>query len=68
MSADLPDKAKVAVLVENYFAHVHPIRCFAFLHRPSFLQRVDEELSDSRPTALLYVVCALGAQLVVSPL
>ncbi|KAL4789849.1 fungal-specific transcription factor domain-containing protein [Aspergillus venezuelensis] len=61
-SPDLPDKAKVAVLVENYFSHVHPIRCFAFLHRPSFLQRVDEELSENKPTALLYVVCALGAQ------
>ncbi|KAL4912097.1 fungal-specific transcription factor domain-containing protein [Aspergillus aurantiobrunneus] len=62
-SSDLPEKAKVAVLVDNYFAHVHPIRCFAFLHRPSFLRRVDEEsASESRQTALLHVVCALGAQ------
>ncbi|KAL2833694.1 hypothetical protein BDW59DRAFT_168788 [Aspergillus cavernicola] len=62
-SSNLPDRAKVAVLVDNYFAHVHPIRCFAFLHRPSFLQRVDEELvSGSRPSALVHVVCALGAQ------
>ncbi|KAL4939330.1 hypothetical protein BDV06DRAFT_231114 [Aspergillus oleicola] len=61
-SSNMPDKAKVMVLVDNYFTHVHTIRCFAFLHRPSFLQRVDEELADSKPTALLYVVCALGAQ------
>ncbi|KAL3461787.1 fungal-specific transcription factor domain-containing protein [Aspergillus heterothallicus] len=62
-SPDLPEKAKVSVLVENYFAHIHTIRCFAFLHRPSFLRRVDEELaSSSNPTALLYIVCALGAQ------
>ncbi|KAL5335703.1 fungal-specific transcription factor domain-containing protein [Aspergillus crustosus] len=62
-SSELPDKAKVAALVDNYFAHVHPIRCFAFLHRPSFLCRVDEELAaDSTPTALLYIVCALGSQ------
>ncbi|KAL4781739.1 fungal-specific transcription factor domain-containing protein [Aspergillus varians] len=61
-SSDLPEKAKVAVLVDNYFAHVHPIRCFAFLHRPSFLRRVDGELgSESRKTALLHIVCALGA-------
>ncbi|KAL4923126.1 fungal specific transcription factor domain-containing protein [Aspergillus undulatus] len=60
-SSDLPDKAKVRVIVDNYFAHVHPIRCFAFLHRPSFLQRADEEL-EATPSALLYVVCALGAQ------
>ncbi|KAL2816690.1 fungal-specific transcription factor domain-containing protein [Aspergillus granulosus] len=62
-SPHLPVKAKVAVLVENYFAHIHPIRCFAFLHRPLFLQRVDEELGPGPgPTALLYIVCALGAQ------
>ncbi|KAJ0415041.1 fungal-specific transcription factor domain-containing protein [Aspergillus carlsbadensis] len=59
----LPHQAKVSVLVENYFAHIHPIRCFAFLHRPSFLRRVDEEISPgSSPSALLYIVCALGAQ------
>lgn len=52
----------MAVLVDNYFAHVHPIRCFAFLHRPSFLRRVDEELASDVRTALLHVVCALGAQ------
>ncbi|KAL4987771.1 fungal-specific transcription factor domain-containing protein [Aspergillus falconensis] len=63
VSFDLPEKAKVAVLVDNYFAHIHPIRCLAFLHRPSFLRRVDEELlPESSPSALLHVVCALGAQ------
>ncbi|KAL2863137.1 transcription factor domain-containing protein [Aspergillus lucknowensis] len=62
-SSHLPERAKVIALVENYFAHIHPIRCFAFLHKPSFLQRVDEELAlESPPTALLYIVCALGAQ------
>ncbi|KAL4904207.1 hypothetical protein BDW74DRAFT_185831 [Aspergillus multicolor] len=62
-SPDLPEKAKVAVLVDNYFAYILPIRCFAFLHRPSFLQRVDEELApDSSASALLHIVCALGAQ------
>ncbi|KAL4868974.1 hypothetical protein BDV12DRAFT_208853 [Aspergillus spectabilis] len=62
-SSELPDKAKVAVLVDNYFTHIHPIRCFAFLHRPSFLRRVDEELAaNATPTALLYIVCALGSQ------
>ncbi|KAL4738081.1 fungal-specific transcription factor domain-containing protein [Aspergillus similis] len=62
-SSDFPDRAKVVVLVDSFFAHVHPIRCFAFLHRPSFLRRVDEELlPDSNPSALLHIVCALGAQ------
>ncbi|KAL3470370.1 fungal-specific transcription factor domain-containing protein [Aspergillus californicus] len=62
-ASTLPDRAKVAAVVDSYFAHVHPLRCFAFLHKPSFLRRVDTELaSDSRPTALVHVVCALGAQ------
>ncbi|KAL4877880.1 fungal-specific transcription factor domain-containing protein [Aspergillus karnatakaensis] len=63
MFPELPEKAKVSLLVDSYFTHIHPIRCFAFLHQPSFLCRVDEELaSDSPPTALLYIVCALGSQ------
>jgi hypothetical protein len=50
------------MLVERYFANVHHLRCFAFLHKPSFLQRLDSDADkkhDSNP--LLHVVCALGA-------
>lgn len=58
----LPDHARMRILAERYFVNVHHLRCFAFLHKPSFLQRLDSDASknqDSNP--LLHIVCALGA-------
>lgn len=57
----LPDHSRTRLLVGRYFANVHHLRCFAFLHKPSFLQRLDsdaEKNHDSNP--LLHIVCALG--------
>lgn len=57
------------MLVEEYFNNVHPLRAFAFMHKPSFLQRLDGELAKSRNNhALLHIVCALGAQYDSQPL
>ncbi|KAJ5312173.1 hypothetical protein N7508_003003 [Penicillium antarcticum] len=62
-SRHLPNVSRTRVLVEEYFNNVHPLRAFAFMHKPSFLQRLDGELAKSRHNhALLHVVCALGAQ------
>ncbi|CAI7658778.1 unnamed protein product [Penicillium glandicola] len=59
----LPKPSRIAMLVEEYFNNIHPLRAFAFMHKPSFLQRLDEGLSNSHHNhALLHVVCALGAQ------
>ncbi|KAJ5503751.1 hypothetical protein N7463_006625 [Penicillium fimorum] len=59
----LPNSSRIAMLVEEYFNNVHPLRAFAFIHKPSFLQRLDGELSkNSHNNALLHVICALGAQ------
>jgi hypothetical protein len=58
----LPDHSRMRILAERYFLNVHHLRCFAFLHKPSFLQRLDsdaEKNQDSNP--LLDIVCALGA-------
>lgn len=58
----LPDRHKTRLLVERYFANVHHLRCFAFLHKPSFLQKLDsdgEKMHEGH--ALLHIVCALGA-------
>jgi hypothetical protein len=58
----LPEDEKVRILVESYFANVHPLRCFGFLHKPSFMQRLDAENGRGRDEdALLLIVCALGA-------
>lgn len=58
----LPDHSKIRHLVERYFSNVHHLRCFAFLHKPSFLQKLDSDANknhDSNP--ILHIVCALGA-------
>lgn len=62
-SYHLPNYWEIGQLVEEYFNNIHPLRCFAFIHRPSFLQRLDkEESKSSQNYALLYIICALGAQ------
>jgi hypothetical protein len=51
------------MLVEQYFDNIHPLRAFAFTHKPSFLQRLDGELLEHcHNHALLHVICAFGAQ------
>ncbi|KAK4862365.1 hypothetical protein LT330_010766 [Penicillium expansum] len=59
----LPNPSRIAMLVEEYFNNIHPLRAFAFIHKPSFLQRLDGETSkEYHNHALLHVICALGAQ------
>lgn len=59
----LPNRQKVRILAKEYFENVHPLRCYAFIHRPSFIQRLDESSSeDHAKNALLHIVCALGAK------
>ena len=61
-SSKLPRNEMVRALVEYYFLNIHPIRCFGFLHKPSFMQRLDtEDTSNREDDALLLVVCAMGA-------
>lgn len=58
----LPGDRRVNTLVEYYFTNIHPLRCFGFLHKPSFMLRLDTEDSSKREDdALLLIVCALGA-------
>jgi hypothetical protein len=60
---DLPDKEHLFRLVDQYFANIHPLRCFGFIHKPSFMQRLDEGITANKSeSALLYTVCALGAK------
>jgi len=55
------------MLVKEYFENIHPLRCYAFIHRPSFIQRLEESSNeDHAGNGLLYVVCALGAKYVKS--
>jgi hypothetical protein len=59
----LPPRAKLRGLLEAYFDNVHPVRVFAFVHRPSFMRMLEEGLlTEASDQALLYIMCALGAR------
>ena len=58
----LPSNSAIRTVVEYFFVNIHPLRCFGFLHKPSFMQRLDAEVETSRnDDPLLLTVCALGA-------
>lgn len=58
----LPGDDQVRMLVEHYFVNIHPLRCFGFLHKPSFMQRLDAANARGREDdALLLMVCSLGS-------
>ena len=63
-SSHLPSADRVLLLVEQYFINLHPLRCLAFIHKPSFLQNLSNDpVNDPSPGGpLLYIMCALGAQ------
>ncbi|KAJ5254700.1 hypothetical protein N7497_007831 [Penicillium chrysogenum] len=59
----LPSSPRIVMLVEEYFNNIHPLRAFAFIHKPSFLQRLDGDVLENHHNhALLHIICALGAQ------
>ena len=72
----LPAYNLILDLVEEYFRTIHPLRCFGFIHKPSFLQKVEDEIETRRDddaghdeieirrddNILLLAVCALGAK------
>ncbi|KAG5918177.1 hypothetical protein E4U53_004111, partial [Claviceps sorghi] len=64
-SASLPTGRNLGRVVEQYFANVHPLRCFAFVHKPSFMRQLDRGFGSEDEAALLHVVCAHGAKFLV---
>ncbi|KAK9422394.1 putative Sulfatase N-terminal domain-containing protein [Seiridium unicorne] len=63
MSPELPDKHKIVILVEEFFARMHHLRCFGFIHKPSYLQQLDEQPRKiQQGNTLLHAICALGAK------
>lgn len=64
LSADLPATRNLRRVVEQYFANVHPLRCFAFVHKPSFMRQLDKGFTSDDESALLHIICAHGAKCV----
>jgi hypothetical protein len=67
VAPQLPFKEAMVVLVEAYFQNVHNLRCFGFIHKPSYMQELDDERTRSKQDSdpLLLVLCALGAKFYV---
>jgi hypothetical protein len=57
------DKTLIVQLLDDYFANVHPLRCFGFVHKPTILAKLDDGITDgSDHHSLLSIMCALGAK------
>ncbi|KJZ74777.1 hypothetical protein HIM_05894 [Hirsutella minnesotensis 3608] len=65
LSSDLPTARNLRRVVEQYFANVHPLRCFSFVHKPSFMRQLDKGLTSDDESALLHIICAHGARFLV---
>ncbi|ODA82648.1 hypothetical protein RJ55_01156 [Drechmeria coniospora] len=65
LSPDLPSPRNLRKVVEQYFSNVHPLRCFAFVHKPSFMHQLDRGFTSDDESALLHVICAHGAKFLV---
>ncbi|KAK0760919.1 hypothetical protein N5P37_005860 [Trichoderma harzianum] len=65
VSPSLPTGRNLRRVVEQYFANVHPIRCFAFVHKPSFMRQLDKGFTSDDESALLHIICAHGAKFYV---
>ncbi|CAG7560160.1 unnamed protein product [Fusarium equiseti] len=63
VSSDLPSSNNIRTVVDHYFANIHPLRCFAFVHRPSFTRQLDKGFESEDEKALLHIICAQGAKL-----
>ena len=58
--------AHLKILVEAFFARIHPLRSLGFLHKPTFMKALDQgQLSVEYGDAVIYVICALGARSVI---
>ena len=62
LSPELPTGRSLHRVVEQYFANVHPLRCFAFVHKPSFMRQLDRGFASDDESALLHIICAHGAK------
>lgn len=64
-SSSLPEFRRLLRLVKDYFRNIHPLRSFGFIHKPSFMQRLEDQSEpEHNNDILLLVVCALGAKCV----
>ncbi|KAH8812600.1 fungal-specific transcription factor domain-containing protein [Xylogone sp. PMI_703] len=56
----LTNKTVVRELCNAFFEEISPLRCFGFLHRPTFIQHVEDNFESNDP--LLISICALATK------
>lgn len=62
-ASQLPAKDNVVLLVEEFFTNVHSLRCFGFIHKPSYMEQLnDESYVTHQESPLLHTICAIGAK------
>lgn len=61
-SNNLPAIDRLRDLIDLYFLRVHTVRCFGFMHIPTFMKRLKspEKLAQEK-SGLVYIICALAA-------
>lgn len=62
VAPELPSRNRIRTVIDHYFANIHPLRCFAFVHRPSFTRQLDKGFEFDDEKALLHIICAQGAK------
>ncbi|KAJ5116700.1 hypothetical protein N7456_001048 [Penicillium angulare] len=62
----LPDDLQeMRRLVDAYFVHIHPLRCLSFVHKPSFMQSLDQgRMKEDFGEALVHIICAFGSRFI----
>lgn len=62
-SDELPtSKSHIKTLVGLYFDRVSPLRCLGFIHKPTFMQALDQGVVAERyGEAVMHIICAWGA-------
>lgn len=58
-------RERFTTVFEAFFNRIYPLRCLGFIHKPTFMQAfATETVQEQYGGALLYIVCALGANFV----
>lgn len=64
VGTQLPDKTSIRSLVDRFFAEVYPCRMLGFLHKPSFILRLEQGYGSTlEEMALLLTICAVATKI-----
>jgi hypothetical protein len=63
LAEPLQDPSPQLRFLNAYFERIHPLKCLAFVHKPSFMYSLDRgTLLEDYAAPLVDIMCALGAR------